>query len=93
MRTQANLLLALCPTANLNVGRAFTMALEIRTWGLAVQINANFHFIMRTRNCRARHFNEKILFLSAAPTQIPYITYALNQGHCLITCRTILDIG
>ena len=50
MRTQVNLLLALCPTANLNVGRAYTMTFEIRTWELAVKTNTDFHFIIRTRN-------------------------------------------
>ena len=39
---------------------------------------------------------KKILFLGAAPTQIPPITYALDQGHYVITydyLPGVLDIG
>ena len=34
---------------------------------------------------------KKILFLGAAPTQIPPITYALDQGHYVITCDYLPD--
>lgn len=35
--------------------------------------------------------NKKILFLGAAPTQIPPLRYALEQGHYVITCDYLPD--
>ena len=34
---------------------------------------------------------KKILFLGAAPTQMPALRYALNQGHYVITCDYLAD--
>lgn len=34
---------------------------------------------------------KRILFLGAAPTQIPPIRYALSQGHYVITCDYLPD--